>query len=181
MIINVLSAGLAQAGGSQAGDVAYDFKIGHFVGAPAAAQLYGQMIGSLFGAFLSFVTYRLYTSQYPIPGPIFQIPASFLDVTIARLMLNRGLPKGVEVFVVGFGSFFLVAALLKMRYADRWWQNLIPSGIAFSVGESNSSQSVASKSCQAPKAKNPLLTQSEIGMYNVPSFSMACVLGGLFY
>src|SRR5450432_3068020 len=92
MIINILSAGLAQAGASQAGDIAYDFKIGHLVGAPAGAQLYGQIIGSVFGAFLSCLTYRLYTSQYPVPGPLFQVPASFLDVTIAKLVMGRGLP-----------------------------------------------------------------------------------------
>ena len=45
IIINVLSAGIAEAGSSQAGDIACDFKIGHLVGAKIQAQLYGQIIG----------------------------------------------------------------------------------------------------------------------------------------
>lgn len=76
IIMNVLSAGIAEAGSSQAGDIAFDFKIGHLVGAEPQAQLYGQIIGSIFGAFISCGIYRLYTSQYPIPGPLFQIPSS---------------------------------------------------------------------------------------------------------
>lgn len=76
IIMNVLSAGIAEAGSSQAGDIAFDFKIGHHVGAEPQAQLYGQIIGSIFGAFISCGIYRLYTSQYPIPGPLFQIPSS---------------------------------------------------------------------------------------------------------
>jgi uncharacterized oligopeptide transporter (OPT) family protein len=76
IIMNVLSAGIAEAGSSQAGDIAFDFKIGHLVGAEPQAQLHGQIIGSIFGAFISCSIYRLYASQYPIPGPLFQIPSS---------------------------------------------------------------------------------------------------------
>jgi uncharacterized oligopeptide transporter (OPT) family protein len=131
IIMNVLSAGIAEAGSSQAGDIAFDFKIGHLVGAEPQAQLYGQIIGSIFGAFISCGIYRLYTSQYPIPGPLFQIPSSFLDVSTARLVMGRGLPEGAGEFALGFGIFF---AMIKMKYADRWWQNLIPSGVAFAIG-----------------------------------------------
>jgi uncharacterized oligopeptide transporter (OPT) family protein len=127
IIMNVLSAGIAEAGSSQAGDIAFDFKIGHLVGAEPQAQLYGQIIGSIFGAFISCGIYRLYTSQYPIPGPLFQIPSSFLDVSTARLVMGRGLPEGAGEFALGFGIFFAVTTMIKMKYADRWWQNLIPS------------------------------------------------------
>lgn len=169
MLINIISAGLAQAGASQAGDMAYDFKIGHLVGAPAGAQLHGQIIGSIFGAFLSCLTYKLYTSQYPIPGPLFQIPASFLDVTIAKLVMGRGLPEGVGQYVVGFGAFFVLATIVKMIFADRWWQNLIPSGVSFAIGQFSPSGCTTSN------------TDDMTGMYNVPSFTLARVFGGLFY
>ena len=134
MLINILSAGLAHAGASQARDVAYDFKFGDLVGASASTQLYGQLVGSIFGALLSTLTYRLYTSQYPVPGPLFQIPASFLDVTIAKLVLGRGLPLSAGPYVVGFGAAFVLVTILKMVFADRWWQHLIPSSVSFAIG-----------------------------------------------
>jgi len=34
----------------------------------------------------------------------------------------------------GFGIFFAGTTMIKMKYADRWWQNLIPSGVAFAIG-----------------------------------------------
>ena len=69
-----------------------------------------------------------------LPDPLFQIPSSFLDVSTARLVMGRGLPEGAGEFTLGFGIFFAVTTMIKMKYADRWWQNLIPSGVAFVIG-----------------------------------------------
>lgn len=133
--MNVLSAGLAEAGASQAGDLAFDFKIGHLVGARPQAQLYGQIFGSVFGAIISCGIYRLYASQYPIPGPLFQIPSSFLDVSTAKLVMGRGLPDGVLKFALCFASFFIVSTITKTSCADQSWQHLIPSGVSFAIGK----------------------------------------------
>ncbi|KAF2799116.1 OPT superfamily oligopeptide transporter [Melanomma pulvis-pyrius CBS 109.77] len=134
VIINVVSAAIATAGSSQTGDLAYDFKIGEMVGAAPGAQMYGQIIGSIFGCIVSCATYRIYTSNFPIPGPFLQIPTSFIQVRTAELLLGRGLPDGVAPFALAFSMFFSLATIVKMIFKDRWWQNLIPSGVSFALG-----------------------------------------------
>jgi len=58
VIINLISAAMAVPGANQAS----------VVGARPEAQIYGQIIGSFFGALISCGIYKLYTSQYPIPA-----------------------------------------------------------------------------------------------------------------
>ncbi|KAI1411462.1 oligopeptide transporter [Hypoxylon sp. FL1857] len=134
IIINLISAAIAQAGANQSGDLAHDLKVGYLVGARAEAQIQGQVIGSIFGALISCAIYKLYASNYPIPGPIFRVPSSFLVLSTARLVLGRGLPEGVGWFALGAGILSTLATIIKMRYADRWWQKLVPSGVAFAMG-----------------------------------------------
>ncbi|CAH0021640.1 unnamed protein product [Clonostachys rhizophaga] len=152
LILNLLSAAIAQAGANQAGALSYDFKVGHLVGSRLDVQIPGQIVGSLFGTLVSGGIYKLYTSQYPIPGPLFRVPASFVVLSTARLLLGRGLPDGVGPFVVGAAVLSAVATMVKMRYHDRWWQHLVPSGVAFAIG-----------------------------IYNTPSFTITRAVGGLVY
>lgn len=114
--------------------MSYDFKVGHLVGSRLDVQIPGQIVGSLFGTLVSAGIYKLYTSQYPIPGSLFRVPASFVVLSTARLLLGRGLPDGVGPFVVGAAVLSAVATMVKVRYHDRWWQHLIPSGVAFAIG-----------------------------------------------
>jgi uncharacterized oligopeptide transporter (OPT) family protein len=135
IIINLLSAAVAQAGANQAGELSYDFKVGSLVGARSEAQIYGQIIGSLFGALISSGIYKLYASQYPIPGTLFRIPSSFLVLSTARLVMGRGLPDGVAPFAIGAAILSMLVTIIKMRYATQWWQKLIPSGVSFAIGK----------------------------------------------
>ncbi|KAK4197104.1 OPT oligopeptide transporter protein-domain-containing protein [Triangularia verruculosa] len=134
IVVNLLSAALAQAGESQAGGISYDFKVGHIVGAPLEVQIPGQIIGSLFGALISCGIYKLYAAKYPIPGPLFRIPAAFVILSTARLLMGRGLPKGVAPFALTAGIISAAITVVRIRYSNRWWQPLIPSGVAFAVG-----------------------------------------------
>ncbi|OBT64484.1 hypothetical protein VE03_05370 [Pseudogymnoascus sp. 23342-1-I1] len=134
VIINILSSAITHGGAIQSGDLAFDLKIGQLVGASPEVQTYGQIIGSIFGAIISCFTYRLFTSQFPAPGEFIQIPNSFLQVSTAKMVLNKGLPPGVGGFALGFGIFFTVATVVKMRFQDRWWQSLIPGGVSFAIG-----------------------------------------------
>jgi uncharacterized oligopeptide transporter (OPT) family protein len=134
IIINLLSAAVSQAGATQSGDISFDFKIGQLVGAPLQAQIYGQIIGSTFGALVSCGMYRLYASQYPIPGPLFRVPASFPVLSTARLVMGRGLPEGVAPFALAAAALSATVTIIKMRYANRWWQKLIPTGVSFAIG-----------------------------------------------
>ncbi|KAF2120074.1 OPT oligopeptide transporter protein-domain-containing protein [Lophiotrema nucula] len=152
IILNLISAALAVAGANQAGDLAYDLKVGQLVGASPQAQIFGQLIGSVFGALISCGVYRLYSSQYPIPGTIFRVPSAFLTLSTARLLLGQGLPTGVLPFVVAAAVLSTVSTVVRMRYESRWWQKFVPSGVAFAMG-----------------------------IYLLPSFSITRALGGLCF
>jgi uncharacterized oligopeptide transporter (OPT) family protein len=134
IIINLLSAAVAQAGANQAGELSYNLKVGSLIGARSEAQVYGQIIGSLFGALISCGIYKLYASQYPIPGTLFKVPSSFLVLSTSRLVMGRGLPDGVAPFAIGAALSMLVT-IIKMRYATQWWQKLVPSGVSFAIGK----------------------------------------------
>lgn len=134
VIINILSAAIANGGANQSGDLAFDLKIGQLVGAPPEIQTYGQIVGSIFGAIVSCFTYRLFTSRFPVPGDFIQIPNSFLQVSTAKMVLNKGLPPGAGGFALGFGIFFTVTTIVKMRFQNKWWQAFIPSGVSFAIG-----------------------------------------------
>ena len=104
LIVNLVSAALAAAGANQAGDIAYDFKIGQLVGANPDAQILGHIIGSFFGALISCVVYRLYTASYAVPGPLFGIPAAYLSVKIAKLVLGQDFPKELRLLLLHLAS-----------------------------------------------------------------------------
>ncbi|PGH19535.1 hypothetical protein AJ80_03870 [Polytolypa hystricis UAMH7299] len=152
IIINLLSAAIAQAGANKAGNISFDFKIRSLVGAQPQAQTYGQIVGSLFSALISCSIYKLYTSQYPIPGPLFRVLSSYLVLSTARLVMGRGLPEGVAPFALGAAIFSTLVTVIKMRYETRWWQKLIPSGVSFALG-----------------------------IYNVPSVTITRTLGGILF
>ncbi|KAJ5949547.1 hypothetical protein N7454_001131 [Penicillium verhagenii] len=151
VIINILSGAIAKGGAIQSGDLAFDLKIGQLVGAPPDVQVYGQIAGSIFGAVISCFTYRLFTAQFPVPGKFIQIPNSFLQVSTAKMVLNKGLPTSAGGFSLGFGIFFVIATIVKMRFQHRWWQVFIPGGVPFAIG-----------------------------IFTTPVFTLSRVLGGLF-
>ncbi len=134
VIINLIAAALAVAGANQSGDLAYDLKVGSIVGAHPEEQIFGQIIGSIFGAFLSCGIYRLYTLQYAIPGPLFRVPSAYLVLSTARLLLGRGLPDGVWPFAVAAAVLSGLSTIVKTRCENKWWQKLIPSGVSFAIG-----------------------------------------------
>lgn len=48
--------------------------------------------------------------------------------------MGRGLPEGVAPFALGTAILFMLLTIVKMRYANRWWQRLIPGGVSFAIG-----------------------------------------------
>lgn len=169
--MNLISAAIAQAGANQSGDLAYDLKVGDIVGAQPQAQAAGQVIGSLFGAIVSCAIYRLYAGHYPIPGPLFRIPSSYLVLSTARLVLGRGLPEGVGYFVLVTAILSTISTIVKMRYAQKWWEKLIPSGVAFAMGRLKIILLLIGI------AGSPRL--ASLGIYLMPSFVITRFIGGL--
>jgi len=66
--------------------------------------------------------------------------------------MGRGLPEGVVPWAVGTVVLFVIGTIIRIRFANRWWQCLVPGGVAFAIG-----------------------------VYNMPSFTVARVLGGATY
>jgi OPT family oligopeptide transporter len=158
IIINLLAGAVSEAGALQAGDILQDLKAGHLIGASPKAQFYGQIIGSVVGAFVSAAVYKLYVSVYPIPGDLFQIPTAYVWIFTARLVTGEGLPPMAWQFALLFGAIFVlttIARIALLAYKDEkpWCGRLypwIPGGIAVAVG-----------------------------MYNTPSFTLARTAGGI--
>ena len=158
IIINLLAGAVSEAGALQAGDILQDLKAGHLIGASPKAQFYGQLIGSVVGAFVSAAVYKLYVSVYPIPGDLFQIPTAYVWIFTARLVTGKGLPPMAWQFALLFGAIFVATTILRitlLAYKDSkpWCGRLhpwVPGGIAVAVG-----------------------------MYNTPSFTLARTVGGI--
>ena len=156
IIINLLAGAVSEAGALQAGDIMQDLKAGHLIGASPKAQFYGQIIGSVVGAFVSAAVYKLYVSVYSVPGELFQVPTAYVWIFTARLVTGKGLPPMAWQFALGAGAIFVVTTILRIYLTSTTNQTLkklhpfVPGGIAVAVG-----------------------------MYNTPSFTLARTVGGL--
>ena len=135
IIINLVAGAISESGALQAGDMMQDLKTGHLLGASPKAQFWGQMIGSLAGAVISAIVYKLYVSVYQIPGSLFETPTAFVWIFTARLVTGQGLPDQAARWAFGAGAIFVVLTMLRIRGQDHWWQPYIPGGIAVAVGE----------------------------------------------
>ncbi|CAN6657548.1 hypothetical protein TRVA0_030S00298 [Trichomonascus vanleenenianus] len=149
VLINLVAGGITEAGAQQAGDLMQDLKTGHLIGASPKAQFVAQMIGSTWSVVLSSLIYRLYDTVYDIPGHLFRIPTAVIWIDCSRLVTGDGLPPHVDTFAYLFGAIFAILAAIRVIWSHRPWVKYIPSGVA--VG---------------------------IGIYNVPSFTLARFIGG---
>jgi len=150
VIINLLAGAISESGALQAGDLLQDLKTGHLLGAAPNAQFYGQIIGSVVGAVVSAAVYKLYTAVYTIPSPQFQVPTSYVWVFTARLVTGKGLSAMAGQFAFVAAAIFAVLTAVRTMGQGKKWHAYVPGGIAVAVG-----------------------------MYNVPSFTLARAAGGL--
>ncbi|OTB03567.1 hypothetical protein M426DRAFT_321724 [Hypoxylon sp. CI-4A] len=150
VLINLVAGAVSEAGALQAGDLMQDLKTGHLLGAAPKAQFWGQIIGATVGAVVSALIYRLYTAVYQVPGDLFQVPTGFVWIFTARLVTGKGLPYMAREFAIGGAVIFAVFTALRTKAIGKSWHAYIPGGIAVAVG-----------------------------MYNVPSFTLARTIGGI--
>lgn len=159
LVTNLLAGAVSESGALQAGDMMQDLKTGHLLGASPKAQFYGQMIGSLFGAILSTAVYKMYVNVYEIPGEMFQTPTAYVWIFTARLVTGQGLPDMAwqasaiaGVIWMGLTAVRIAAASPSFAVGGKppAWRDWIPGGIAVAVG-----------------------------IFNVPSFTLARVIGGI--
>lgn len=159
LVTNLLAGAVSESGALQAGDMMQDLKTGHLLGASPKAQFYGQMIGSLVGAVLSTAVYKMYVNVYEIPGDMFQTPTAYVWIFTARLVTGQGLPEMVwqASILAGIVWVFITAARIAAASpafarngSPPAWRAWIPGGIAVAVG-----------------------------IFNVPSFTLARAIGGI--
>ncbi|OLL24058.1 putative oligopeptide transporter [Neolecta irregularis DAH-3] len=149
VIINLVAGAIAEAGAQQSGDLMQDLKTGYLLSASLTAQFHGQLIGSLFGVILAPLIYRLYTRIYTIPSSLFQIPTAHVWIDCSRLVTGQGLPPYVQPTCLVLAIIFGGISCLKAM-SKHPWVPYLPSGLA-----------------------------TAIGMYNVPSFTFARLIGGM--
>ncbi|KAI5864286.1 OPT superfamily oligopeptide transporter [Durotheca rogersii] len=150
VLINLVAGAVSEAGALQAGDLMQDLKTGHLLGAAPKAQFWGQIIGATVGAVISAFIYRLYTAVYTVPGDLFQVPTALVWILTARLVTGKGLPPMAREFVIGSALIFAISTALRAKMMGTRWHAYIPGGIAVAVG-----------------------------MYNIPSFTLARTIGGV--
>lgn len=160
VLVNLVAGAVSEAGALQAGDLMQDLKTGHLLGASPAAQFYGQLVGATAGAIVSALIYRLYAAVYDIPGSLFQVPTAYVWIFTARLVTGQGLPPMAREWALAFAVLFALTTALRIWARESQaggggvdaarWQAYVPGGIAVAVG-----------------------------MYNVPSFTLARTVGGL--
>jgi len=150
VLINLVAGAVSEAGALQAGDLMQDLKTGHLLGAAPKAQFWGQVIGATAGAVFSSFIYRLYTTVYEIPGELFQVPTAYVWIFTARLVTGKGLPYMATEWAMGAGVLFVFFTLIRTFSVGKAWRSWVPGGIAVAVG-----------------------------MYNVPSFTLARAIGGI--
>lgn len=157
LVTNLLAGAVSESGALQAGDMMQDLKTGHLLGASPKAQFFGQLIGSVFGAIISTVVYKMYVNIYDVPGPMFQVPTAYVWIFTARLVTGEFLPPMAWQIAMVAGAIFVIITILRIigssqgprMSASAPWRAWLPGGIAVAVG-----------------------------MYNVPSFTLARAIGG---
>jgi hypothetical protein len=88
------------------------------------------LIGSLFGAFISGAFYiMLYSTTYPVPGRLFQIPTAHIYLDLGRPawhMYGVGLAEKSLGFTITSGVFFAGTTAVKIYCRDRRWRGFSP-------------------------------------------------------
>ncbi|KAI3342591.1 OPT oligopeptide transporter protein-domain-containing protein [Ustulina deusta] len=137
------------------------------------AVLYAQMIGSVCGALISTVVYRIYTSVKTIPSKELGVPEAYLWLASARINQRRGLPSKVWPFMaVAFFSGALMS-LIRLRFASHRCKEYIPSSIAMAVGM------YISPAISLPRAIGSLILVIGRSRFGISDFVFMCVATGL--
>ena len=156
ILLNIVAGGVAEAGAQQAGDLMQDLKTGHLLNASPRAQFVAQLVGVVWSVVLSSLMYIVYNTVYDLPNEQIRIPTAVVWVDCARLVSGQNLPaRALECSLVLGGVFAVLSLVKNCALTNRnpgpatRWAKYIPSGVAVGVG-----------------------------IYNVPSFTVARFLGG---
>jgi len=100
-----------------------------------------------------------------VPGDLFQVPTGYVWIFTARLVTGKGLPYMAWQWALGAALIFTATTLVRIIGAGKSWQPYVPGGIAVAVGKD-------------PFHLILIIALTKLGMYNVPSFTLARAIGG---
>ncbi len=133
---NLMSAAIAGAGASQAGDMMQDLKTGHMLGASPRKQLIAQLCGIPIGALVCVPIYALFDKAYTIGGEELPAPAAHAWRAMAELLVNGfgALPKHALWAMLGGLAFGCIVPLLKrVKSIAPYMPSALAFGIAFII------------------------------------------------
>ncbi|KAK2592980.1 OPT super [Conoideocrella luteorostrata] len=133
-LINLVAGGVAEAGAVQSGFMMKNLRTGYLSGSSPDTPFFSQALGSLFGAIISSMLYRLYTSVYSVPGEIFQVPSAYVWRAGAALAVGEGLPPRALDFALVAATMFASFTVARFACGNSNHRHFIPMGIPFSVG-----------------------------------------------
>ena len=133
-LVTMIAGGVTEAGLWQSAGLMSDLKTAYLVQASPKVMFYAQLLGSMLGAVIGSGIYRLFTAVYSIPSKDFPVPLAYMWANTARLASGGEVPKGVIPST--FAAFLLSACLrIALLVTNRkQWKNLVPSGVAISIG-----------------------------------------------
>lgn len=135
MLASMAITGIVEGGTCQSADLMPDLKTGYLVRVSPQAQFVSQIIGSVFGVFISSTAYRVFTSIYSVNDGTLQAPMAHLWIVTARLANGKGLPEQAFKFALVAATISATFAAVRIYARDRWWRKLIPGGVALAIGE----------------------------------------------
>jgi uncharacterized oligopeptide transporter (OPT) family protein len=132
---NLLLAGAVESGSSQAAQQMGNLKTAHLTRTAPRAILFGHLIGSFVGTVIATLVYKIYTCVKQLPSNEFGIPDAHMWLIAARFFYQQGLPERAMGFAIGAFVLGAVFSTLRILGSNRWWRDLVPSGIAMAIGK----------------------------------------------
>jgi uncharacterized oligopeptide transporter (OPT) family protein len=133
MSTNLMAAGIAGAGASQAGDMMQDLKTGYLLGASPQKQFKAQLFGIFSGVMFAVPIFLLYDSAWEIGGADIPAPAAVAWRAVAEV-LSKGfdaLPPHAEIAVIIAFAFGALIPILRKTVPSI--KGYLPSGLAFGI------------------------------------------------
>eukprot|EP01029_Cantina_marsupialis_P020709 TRINITY_DN486_c1_g1_i3.p1 TRINITY_DN486_c1_g1~~TRINITY_DN486_c1_g1_i3.p1 ORF type:complete len:688 (-),score=172.88 TRINITY_DN486_c1_g1_i3:358-2421(-) len=133
VVSNLVAGAIAEAGAQQAGDMMQSLKTGYLLEASPKKQFFGQLIGSVFSAVITVFAFKLFTSEYSIPGSTFPVPTAYMWLEMSKVLSGEAdLPS---CYMIGAAIAFILAFIVcgaehySPEKAKKWFPSLVSMAI----------------------------------------------------
>jgi uncharacterized oligopeptide transporter (OPT) family protein len=146
-----MAGAVAEAGACVTADTMNHFKLGQMLDVPPDILLMAHIVGALWGAIVSCISYRLVISRSGAVLPVNRssaygtthvpmvMPLARIWLMTAELALGQGMPEKAKRFSVCTGVVFICVAVVKglgQKSKSPWVKAVMmfPSGTSFAMG-----------------------------------------------